>query len=105
MRKMAVQSLKIIVGMGLLWTIEVLVGLTGASGTFGLVVNTLNTLYGVYIFWAFVCTEQIAETVLGKERVREMVSVKNRIFRSPEQDTSDIGGGNTTANKTELTST
>ena len=100
-RKTAVQSLKIIVGMGLLWTVEVLVGFTGASGTFGLVVNTLNTLYGVYVFWAFVCTEQIAEMVLGKERVREMLRIKSRIFRSTEQDTSDT----TTTNKTESTST
>ena len=43
--------------------------------------DVLNMLQGVYVFWAFVCTERIANIVLGKANVEKVSSTINTAKR------------------------
>ena len=50
--------------MGVIWMFEIF-----ATNVF---TDVLNMLQGVYVFWAFVCTERIANIVLGKANVEKV---------------------------------
>merc|ERR1719188_125 len=63
------QYFKIAIGMGIIWTFEILSQIAEGKGHFWYFTDVLNMLQGVYIFWSFVCTRRVFTVVFGRRKI------------------------------------